>query len=133
MTTGWVSVATTTRTATPVPGAVGAPARSAKQSLARFMYCVLLADALAIAFSIWLACQVRGHWGVWGEGIEGVGLPHLCLTHGPWMALAWLAWLAARGSYSRKLFAAGGEEFSRVFVASPVSYTHLTLPTIYSV
>lgn len=94
------------------------PALGARQLLQRFMAAVLVADATVIAFSIWLACQVRGHRGVWGEGQGETGLSHLCLTFGPWIGIGWLGWLAIRGGYSRKVFAAGGEEFSRAFTAS---------------
>ena len=97
---------------------VTGPLVSANQRLRQFMGAVLVADLGVIAFAIWLACQIRGHWGVWGEGVGESDLPHLCLSYGPWIGLGWLGWLAVRGGYSRKVFSAGGDEFSRAFTAS---------------
>jgi exopolysaccharide biosynthesis polyprenyl glycosylphosphotransferase len=72
----------------------------------------IAADAGVIAISLWLACEIRSHWGSWGQDLgDSV---HLCVTYGPWMGFAWLLWLGLRGCYSAKHFSAGGEEFARV-------------------
>jgi exopolysaccharide biosynthesis polyprenyl glycosylphosphotransferase len=79
---------------------------------------VLGADVLTITLTIFLGSLARAQWNVFGEELDTTWTLHLAVTHGPWMGLVWLLWLGARGGYSRKLFAAGGEEFNRVFVAS---------------
>ena len=93
-------------------------AESAKRSLTRFLVGVALADVLCIGLAIFLGSLARAHWNIFSEDLDATWTLHLALTHGPWIAAVWLGWLALRGAYSAKHFAAGGEEFNRVFVAA---------------
>jgi exopolysaccharide biosynthesis polyprenyl glycosylphosphotransferase len=88
---------------------------TAKRDVARFRMAVMTADVGVILGSLWLATQIRDRWWFWADG--GTGVPHLFLSYGSWMALAWLAWMAGRGCYSPRVFGAGSDEFSRVLMA----------------
>jgi exopolysaccharide biosynthesis polyprenyl glycosylphosphotransferase len=93
----------------------GTPVSRTSQRLRVGLAGVLVLDVAVIGVAILLAWQTRTAFDIWTYEISS---SVLYTTAAPWMALGWVAMLAAHGAYSRRRIGSGPEEFRAVAVAS---------------
>ncbi|MGI8900505.1 MAG: sugar transferase [Nocardioides sp.] len=81
---------------------------------------VVFADLLFLEFAVLLAWSLRLNLDVWFAN-DVTSSESLFTRAGPWIVLTWLIVLAARGSYSVRLFGSGAEEFHTVALSSAIT------------
>ena len=81
---------------------------------------VVVADLVVLEVAVLLAWSLRLSIDVWFADEVAPG-DALFTSAGPWIVLTWLGVLAARGSYSVRLFGSGAKEFHTVVLSSMIS------------